>query len=214
MLDLIYIIHAGGVVMYPLLILAILAGTVMIERLMVFHKIGRSNSKLVEKVISQLEKDDFRKACEDLEKLSGPQAACLLTILKHRDRPVEMIERFAQETGEEYFMRLEHRLSFLDTVTTISPLLGLLGTIVGMIGAFKAISAQGAGGNSDLILHGVAEALYATATGITIAVVCFVAYNYFSARIRQITGETETASTKLINELSDSLAARAGSSQK
>ena len=201
--DILYVINAGGVVMYPLLLLAVLAGAVIIERIMVFSKIGRSQSKLIERIIKNCKRDEFEVASEDLKVISGPQAAALLAVVEHRDRPVETIERFVQEIGEEYFIALEKRLSFLDTVTTISPLLGLLGTIVGMIGAFKAISAQGAGGNSDQILHGVAEALYATATGISIAVVCFIAYNFFSSRIRLITGETETGATKLINELSD-----------
>jgi biopolymer transport protein ExbB len=91
----------------------------------------------------------------------------------------------------------------LDTTTTISPLLGLLGTIVGMIGTFNAISAQQSRGHSDAVLAGVGEALYATASGILIAVVCFMAYNYFTSRLRTITAETEQAATKLINVLTE-----------
>src|SRR5205085_30909 len=96
---------------------------------------------------------------------------------------------------------LERLLPILDTTTTVSPLLGLLGTIVGMIGTFNAIAAQTQRGNSDAVLSGVGEALYATATGLIIAVICFIAYNYFSARLRTITGATEQAVTTLINKL-------------
>jgi biopolymer transport protein ExbB len=106
-----------------------------------------------------------------------------------------------EETGQEYFIRLERFLPVLDTTTTVSPLLGLLGTIVGMIGAFNAIAVQTHHGNNDAVLAGVGEALYATATGLIIAVVCFAAYNYFASRLRNITAETEQASTKLINVL-------------
>lgn len=203
--DILYIINAGGVVMYPLLLLAVLAGAVAIERIMVFSKIGRSQSKLIGRTIKHCKNREYAAASEDLKRIPGPQAAALLTVIEHRDHQVETIERFVQEIGEEYFIALEKRLSFLDTVTTISPLLGLLGTIVGMIGAFKAMSAQDAGANSDQVLYGVAEALYATATGISIAVVSFIAYNFFSSRIRLIIGETETGATKLINELSDTI---------
>ena len=72
-----------------------------------------------------------------------------------------------------------------------------------MIGTFNAIAVQQTRGNSDAVLAGVGEALYATATGITIAVFCFVFYNYFAARLRAITSETEQAATKLINVLMD-----------
>ena len=44
---------------------------------------------------------------------------------------------------------------------------------------------------------------YAVATGLTIAVICFIAYNYFSARLRTVTGETEQAATRLMNTLTD-----------
>ena len=73
-----------------------------------------------------------------------------------------------------------------------------------MIGTFNAIAIQQQSkGNSDAVLAGVGEALYATATGITIAVVCFVAYNYFASRLRTVTSETEQGATKLINALVD-----------
>ena len=108
-----------------------------------------------------------------------------------------------EETGQDYFIKLEFLLPVLDTTTTIAPLLGLLGTIVGMIGAFNAIAAQShAGSSSDSVLVGVGEALYATATGLIVAVICFAAYNYFAARLRTITAQTEQAATKLINALS------------
>src|SRR5207237_8292892 len=100
----------------------------------------------------------------------------------------------------DYFLRLDKYLPILDTTTTVSPLRGLLGTLFGMIGTFQAIAATKSGGAHDQILAGVGEALYATATGLTIAVVCFIAYNYFSARARAITTLTEQSSTKLINE--------------
>lgn len=201
--QILYLIKAGGVVMYPLLLLSLLALAIIIERCIVFSRIGGLAKGLLEAIVVQVRLGQFDAASQDAKSSSGPVAAVLLSVLEHRDRPVEVIERHVQEIGEEYFFRLERRLSILDTATTISPLLGLLGTIVGMIGAFEAISLQQSGGNNDLILHGVAEALYATATGISIAVVCFSAYNYFSARLRYLIAQTESMATKLINALAE-----------
>jgi biopolymer transport protein ExbB len=189
--------------MYPLLFLSLVAVAVIFERFIVFGRIGGTAKGLLEGTISRVQVRDFDAALANAKESSGPVAAAILTVLEHRNRPVEAIERYVQEIGEEYFLRLERRLSVLDTITTISPLLGLLGTLVGMIGAFEAISLQQSGGNNDLILHGVAEALYATATGITIAVVCFVAYNYFTARVRQLTAQAEMAATRVLNALAE-----------
>ena len=189
--------------MYPLLLLSFGAVAIIIERLMAYQSIGHTPPGLLKEVLEAARSGQFDAALQRCDNTQGPIAACLATILRHRDRPVTVAERQVEDVGQEYFIRLERLLPFLDTVTTISPLLGLLGTIVGMIGTFNAIAVQQAHGNSDAVLAGVGEALYATATGITIAVICFVAYNYFASRLRTITAETEQAATKLINTLVD-----------
>jgi biopolymer transport protein ExbB len=198
-----HFIRAGGFIMYPLLVLSLAALAVIAERLIAFSQMGSLAPGLLESTIELCRAQRYDEALRACREYSGPLAACLAVVIEHRGQPVARIERWVEETGQEYFIRLERMLSLLDTTTTISPLLGLLGTIIGMIGAFNAISAQQSHGNSDEVLRGVAEALYATATGITIAVVCFIAYNYFAARLRTISAETEMAATKLLNTLAD-----------
>lgn len=200
---LVHFIRGGGWVMVPLLLLSVGAVAIIIERLVAFASLGATSPGLLPQVLELARVRRFDEALKTCDAAKGPLAACLATVLRHRNRPVAVAERQVEEVGSDYFVRLERFLPFLDTVTTIAPLLGLLGTIVGMIGTFNAIAVQQARGNSDAVLSGVGEALYATATGITIAVVCFVAYNFFAARLRAVTAETEGAATKLINALVD-----------
>lgn len=197
------LLRDGGVIMWPLLALSVGAIAVIIERFLAFKTLGHLAPSLLSETLTRVEKGNFENALQRCESTPGPLAACLATILKHRDRPVRVVERQVEEVGQQFFTQLERFLPFLDTATTIAPLLGLLGTILGMIGTFNAIAAQQTRGNSDAILAGVGEALYATATGIGIAVVCFVAYNAFAARLRTISAQTELAATKLINEMVD-----------
>lgn len=187
--------------MYPLLILSTVAFVVIIERLLSYRAIANTSPGLLDEVLTMCRKGQFQTAQALCEDRSGPVAACLATVLTHREQPVEDIERNVQEVADSFFIRLEKFLPILDTTTTISPLLGLLGTLFGMIGTFQAIAASKTQGNRDSILAGVGEALYATATGLSIAVICFIAYNYFSSRERAVTVETEQSATKLINEL-------------
>ena len=173
------------------------------ERLIAYTQFGSTAPGLLQQTISLCRSGKFDEAIRLCDSKSGPLAACLSVVLKHRNQPTREVERLVEETGQEFFIRLERLLPVLDTTTTISPLLGLLGTIVGMVGTFNAIAGQANRSNSDAVLGGVGEALYATATGISIAVICFVAYNYFSARLRTITAETEQATTKLLNVLTE-----------
>src|SRR5437763_665256 len=199
-----HFIQVGGFVMYPLLALSLAAIAVIVERLLAYRQLGGLAHGLLPEVISLCRAERFDEALKLCEARTGPVASCLAVILRHRGHPTREVERLVEETGQDYFIRLERLLPVLDTTTTISPLLGLLGTLVGMIGTFQAISSQQNRGNTDAILAGVGEALYATAAGLTIAVICFVAYNYFSARLRTITSETEQGATKLINVLLES----------
>jgi biopolymer transport protein ExbB len=200
--SILHIIEAGGVIMYPLLLLSIVAGAVIVERLLAYRQLGNTAPGLLKEVVGKVRAGRHAEALEACEERPGPVAACLAVVLRDRRKPVPEVERLVQETGQDYFLRLERYLPVLDTTTTVSPLLGLLGTIIGMIGTFNAV-AGARDGNNDGVLAGVGEALYATATGLVIAVICFIAYNYFASRLRSITGETEQAATKLINVLSE-----------
>jgi biopolymer transport protein ExbB len=196
-----HFIHGGGFVMYPLLFLSFVAVFVIVERLIAFRKYGAVSQQLLSDTLKLAGQERYGEAEAMVDANPGPLAACLSVILRHRALPTRETERLVEEAGQEYFLRLERFLPILDTTTTISPLLGLLGTIMGMIGAFNAIAAQTQHGNTDSVLAGVGEALYATATGLVIAVVCFAAYNYFGARLRSITAQTEQGATKLLNVL-------------
>lgn len=201
MSNVLHFIQAGGIVMIPLLLMSVAAVAIVIERWMTYKQDGDLSPGLTKRVLRLIEDgamDDAIRACDSRP---GPVAACLSAVLRSREHGVAHAERKVQEVGEKYLQRLEKFLPILDTTTTIAPLLGLLGTLFGMIGTFQAISVSRSQDSNDQILSGVGEALYATATGLTVAVLCFVAYNYFSARQRSIVGETEQAATALINAL-------------
>ena len=201
MSSIVHFIRGGGFVMYPLLLLSLTAIIVIVERFLAFRQFGRIAPGLLGGTLTLSRKGQYAEALQACEAERGPLAACLAVVLQHRTQPTREVERLVEETGQDYFIKLEFLLPVLDTTTTIAPLLGLLGTIVGMIGAFNAIAAQQQHGNNDSVLAGVGEALYATATGLIVAVICFAAYNYFAARLRTITAQTEQSTTKLINVL-------------
>ena len=76
---------------------------------------------------------------------------------------------------------LVKKLWMVDTIVTAAPLLGLLGTIFGIVDTFLALSSSGMSDPSK-VSEGIGTALYSTALGITLALVCLVANNFFNAR--------------------------------
>jgi biopolymer transport protein ExbB len=77
------------------------------------------------------------------------------------------------------------RLWILDTIVTAAPLMGLLGTIFGIVDTFLALSKSGMSDPAG-VSAGIGTALYATALGISIALIGLFAFNFLSDRNERI----------------------------
>lgn len=74
----------------------------------------------------------------------------------------------------------------LATFTNLSVLTGLFGTVMGMIRAFSSLGGSGGGVDSSALSVGISEALVNTAFGILAGALAVIAYNYYSAKIDNI----------------------------
>ena len=133
----------------------------------------------------------------------GPVAGLLANGIRNRNLDSDSIERAMEELALRETPLLYRHLGVLDTIITIAPLLGLLGTVTGMIKSFNVVgSAQGLN-NPNAITGGVAEALLATATGLAIAIVTLIGYNYLTEKVKEIIADMEVRATQLMNILAN-----------
>jgi len=100
---------------------------------------------------------------------------------------------------------MEHNLSFLASVGSVSPYVGLFGTIWGIMHAFVGLSNL-TQVTLATVAPGIAEALVATAIGLFAAIPAVLAYNRFA---RQIDRSAITLET-FIEEFSNILQRNAG----
>lgn len=79
---------------------------------------------------------------------------------------------------------------------TLAPLLGLLGTVTGMIHSFGLL-----GGTEieapQAIAGGIAEALIATASGLAVAILALLPFNYLNALVEEARHDLQDAATHL-----------------
>jgi biopolymer transport protein ExbB len=87
------------------------------------------------------------------------------------------------EFPTQILIQLRTRLTGLQTIITIAPMLGLLGTVTGLMRCFSLLGDQGGGYRPQEISLGISEALITTAVGLIIAVVATIFYNFFVARL-------------------------------
>ena len=75
---------------------------------------------------------------------------------------------------------IEKNLTFLATAGSTAPFIGLFGTVWGIMNSFQSIAiAQNT--NLSVVAPGIAEALFATALGLFVAIPAVVAYNKLSS---------------------------------
>jgi biopolymer transport protein ExbB len=188
---LVSLLAKGGPVMIPLAACSVLSLAVIFERAWFWWKARAGN--LAEQVLQLAAAGKWDDAIERARTSQAPQLRVLAAGLERRDGgPVLAMEAAARDE----IVRMRRSLSILDTIVTLSPLLGLLGTVTGMIAAFGVISASGLS-QPHAITGGVAEALIATAAGLAIAIATLVPYNYFSAKAERVVEDIEAQGTRL-----------------
>ena len=107
---------------------------------------------------------------------------------KKRDRAIssnvnalkERMNRSMQVTFNKETEIIEKNLTFLATAGSTAPFVGLFGTVWGIMNSFQSIAIS-QNTNLAVVAPGIAEALFATALGLFVAIPAVVAYNKISS---------------------------------
>ncbi len=104
-----------------------------------------------------------------------------------------------QEVGEEENMKLDHRLSYLALIGTLSPMIGLFGTVDGMIQSFSVIARSGSSPQASELADGISTALLTTLVGLAIAIPAIAAFNILRNRADRLALEVGITSEGLMS---------------
>lgn len=193
-------LQVGGVMIYPLLALAVLAAVVILEKGFVFWMRTRLPDALVDLIETYgFPWDELGRRLSALGRRNY-FGHFLTVILDNRHHPTWWVESRASDEASLIEKALGRWLWILETIVTAAPLLGLLGTITGMIRAFRLFGSQGLVDPAG-VTGGVAEALIATAVGLFIALVALFAFNYFSYRQARVMDEMERLGTRMVDHI-------------
>ncbi len=169
----------GGVIMYPLLLLSLIAVTFAVERCWFFIK--TNNPARIARVTQIMHLLRCGSRGEVRELIHGDQSVygCVLTMILDEGATDSTLI----EAVESQRPRLERFMSMLSTIITAAPLLGILGTVMGIISSFEVLSDEAGATDPRLVSKGIAEALLTTAAGLVIAIAVLFPYNAFRTQI-------------------------------
>ncbi|WP_391483991.1 MotA/TolQ/ExbB proton channel family protein [Aeoliella mucimassa] len=137
----------------------------------------------------------YELASSDESFLGKVLSAGLGKVSKGYDQALEAM----QEVGEDESMKLEHRLSYMALIGTISPMVGLFGTVHGMISSFQEIATSASTPPPSELAKGISTALFTTLLGLAIAIPAIAAYNIIRNRIDRLVLEVGIASEGLMS---------------
>ncbi len=186
--------------MWPLILCSIAALAIIGERFWSLQKKYVAPESLLPQVRQWLVRDELDGARLQLLRESSLLGRILSAGLVNRDHEREIIKEAIEDAGRHTVPELERYLRTLGTIAAISPFLGLLGTVLGMIEMFMGIGSKGVG-DPSIVASGIAQALIATASGLTVAIPSLIFYRYFRGRVNDLLVDMEQTALKLVEIL-------------
>lgn len=197
-LTLMTMFEQGGAILWVILGLGFIALVWSLYLLLTLTPGREVPKKLAKRAQAQIAGGDLRGAyqmCQERDELLANVLAAGLKMAGH-DRYI--IQEAMESEGARGAAAMWQRISYLNNIGTLAPLLGLLGTVWGMMQAFVVISADIAQIQGMTMAAGVAKAMITTAAGLALAIPCMVIYYYLRGRVTRIIATLESQANEFI----------------
>ena len=189
----------GGVLFMSFVVLCLIFGLALAIERIIYLNMATTNTKgLLEKVEEALNSggvDAAKAVCADSR---GPVAAIFHQGLDRSGGSYEELAKAVEDYGSLESTKLERGLSWISLFIALAPMLGFMGTVIGMIEAFDKI-AQANTINASIVAGGIKVALITTVSGLVVAIILQIFYNYILSKIDGIVFDMEEASMDLVD---------------
>ena len=191
------IIQAAGWPIWPLIFASVVALAIIGERAWSLRSGMVAPPDLLPQVVQELQQGGASGQLVARLTQGPPLAQILAAGLRNVRSSREIMRESIEETGRAVAHDLEHLLTTLGTIATMSPLLGLFGTTIGMIEMFSAQTPTGL--NPVQLAHGISVALYNTAFGLVVAIPSMIFYRHYRAKVDALIISMEQQAIRLVN---------------
>lgn len=208
--NIIELIDAGGFVVYLLIGLSFLVVMISLIKIFQFLQAGIYKSAIADEAVTLYRQGDIQDAYQKVSQQKDIQSqlvARALRGLSKKSQDKDDIRAEILRIASQQINHLQRYLRFLELVGSLAPLLGLFGTVLGMINAFQALEQAGNQVDPSILSGGIWVALLTTAAGLAVAMPTVTLFNYFDAKIENLTKNLDDLIERLflqgIGEMSD-----------
>jgi biopolymer transport protein ExbB len=176
----------------------------IVERAIYFLGRGHINaSAFLEQIKRLLAANNIDRAKKLCDATSAPIARVAKAGLSKIHRGEAAVAQAMEETMVDVTPEVKVRIAALWSMANIVTLTGLLGTVTGLIRTFEAMKDANPAERQKELSAGIAEAMYNTAMGLGIALLCMVAHLLLSTASKKVVSDLESFSLKLENLLGE-----------
>jgi biopolymer transport protein ExbB len=194
------LLDAGGVVMWIIAGLSVVALTLIIGKIIEFWRAGLWRRQAAEAAVLAWQRGDANGALARLAHQSGPVAEVVAIAVRGRLQAAQTDDVVREEVaraGAAQLERLRIGLRPLEVIGTLAPLLGLLGTVIGMIDAFRELEAAGSRVDPAVLSGGIWVALLTTAGGLSVAIPTVAAHVWLERQVERLHHAMQDAATRI-----------------
>ena len=197
-LTLMMMIHQGGVILWVIMALGFVAFVLSIYHLMTLTPGREAPKNLVKRSLGMLHAGDLRGAYQMCQERDEYLALVLRAGLKMSGHERFVIQEAMESEGERGATALWQKISYLNNIASLSPLLGLLGTVWGMMQAFGAIALEDAQVKGLTLAYSVSLAMITTAAGLLVAIPTLAVYFFLRGRVIKIISLVEAQASEFV----------------
>lgn len=172
----------GGVVMWLLLALSLVASTIIIAKFIQFTLRRPLAAENGDHSLNLLKQGKAEAALKQAQTGKDPLSHTLASVLALTNDWEDEALRQARNQIED----LRGGMRALELIAAVAPLLGLLGTVFGMIEAFRALEQAGSQVDPSLLSSGIWTALLTTAAGLSVAIPALMAFHWFDRTLERL----------------------------
>lgn len=194
---------AGGWLMIPLVLLAVVSIYIFFERLFVINSASRDDSAFMEKIKNLIMRGDVESALKVCQDANTPAARMIEKGVSRIGRPMNDVLVAIENVGNMEIAKLEKGFSWLATTAAGAPMIGFLGTVTGMVQAFFQLASAGANSNVTILASGIYEALVTTVGGLIVGIVALFAYNFLTSRVNKVMNKLEGKTMEFMDILNE-----------
>lgn len=172
----------GGLAMWPLLFLSVLALSTIIERFWFWARFLLREGQILNRIMDTAQRNWDLVPKMARESRDHPLGNYLYAPLKLAHPDPEAFHLALESAADNELALMRRGDKILEAIIALSPLLGLLGTVLGLIGSLSSIQISDLGTESTAgVTLGIGEALISTAAGLIVAIISLVFYRIFQA---------------------------------